>query len=75
MGVVTQGIVKMEKLGNLAFKKYTMPTISATSSYINQEYLLGNGLRAWAVALVPLDVCGGHKWHMSAWGCRRAVPG
>lgn len=50
--------MKMGKLRNLACKKkYAKPFISATSSYINQEYLLGGGLRAWAVALLTLCVC------------------
>lgn len=53
-------------------KKLAKPYISATSAYINQEDLLGTGLRALAVALLTLDVCGEHKWHMSAWGCSRA---
>lgn len=42
-GLVIQGIMKMGKLGNLAFKKYTRPCISATSSDIDQECLFGTG--------------------------------
>lgn len=42
-GLVIQGIMKVGKLGNLAFKKYTRPYISVTSSDINQEYLFGTG--------------------------------
>lgn len=40
-GLVIQGTMKMGKPGNLAFKKYTRPYISATSSGITQEYLSG----------------------------------
>lgn len=43
VGLIIQGIMKMEKLGNLAFKKYARPYILATSSDINQEYLFGTG--------------------------------
>lgn len=42
-GLVVQGIMKMGKPGSLAFKKYTRPYISATSSDINREYLFGTG--------------------------------